>query len=110
GIGLQLEQTRGGDLPADAEAVAQPAALRRPPTTGEQRIPVAIDLRLVVAPNHERDGFGEGRAALGVHRGELDATRAEGGDEELPVLHGAIDHLTVGEDGGVEVDGFDEPT
>src|SRR5690606_3997240 len=109
GVGLQFEQALGGHLPTDAEAVAAPAVLRGASTAREQRIPLAVGLRLVVAQHDERDGFRERRAALGVHRGELDAARAEGGDVELAVLHGALDHLTVGEDGGVELDGLGKP-
>ena len=55
-------------VPAHAVAVAEPATGVRLAAALEQRVPVAIELRLVLAGDHEGDGVVERIVRAGAHR------------------------------------------
>src|SRR5438105_5956724 len=54
-VAYQLVQDGGNDLPAEPEPVDEPAAGLRLAASLEQGIPVAIELRLIVAEHDHRD-------------------------------------------------------
>src|SRR3954468_22126952 len=60
GVGQELRQDGGDDLPRQAEAVLEPAALLgRGVAAGPELLPVAVDLVLRGARDLERDGLVE---------------------------------------------------
>jgi hypothetical protein len=50
----------GNDLPGDAEAILQPAALARLAAASDQAVPVVVDFCLGIAMDLEGDGLGLG--------------------------------------------------
>src|SRR6516225_9824245 len=66
GIGHHLGPDLGDDLPRHAVAVLEPAAGFRLAAV-EQRIPVAVDLGLIVTAHHERDRMVERIKRPGAH-------------------------------------------
>lgn len=110
-----LVEGLGDDLPGDAEAVLAPAAPFRLGYGGEA-LPVAIDLRLVAAVDHQGDGLVEGEAVRvsAVHGHEPGLAEAEIGEHHGPlpvVLHAGrvadeLARLRSGEDRAVELAGL----
>lgn len=72
------------DLPAQAVAIDEPAALYGLAASSEERVPVSIELRLVVADHDERDRVVELVVRTGADR--LEALAEEG---EIDDLHRA---------------------
>jgi two-component system response regulator (stage 0 sporulation protein F) len=113
GVGQQLGEPSRHDLPREAELVLEPAALDRLTAVGGERVPQAVDLRLILAVYGEGDRFGEMefRAAVEAHErlageGELDhqhvsrrTARIVGG-RALDLVDAAV-----GEESDVEVGG-----
>src|SRR6185369_8629358 len=67
------------DLPRHAEAILQPATLSWPATLARQRLPIPVDLRLVLAVDGQRDRLRERELGPAVEtdvrlagQGELD--------------------------------------
>src|SRR5260370_4282087 len=112
GVGQQPAEHVGHDLPADAEAVLQPSALALFPAACDEPSPVAVDLLLRVAVDHEREAFREFERLPAVEGGELPAVEHELGAEHLAPCDGSAvlfvalnaHDLRVGEDRDVEVD------
>ena len=70
-VRIHLVEVRRNDLPGHAVAILQPAALLGF-GHGRQCVPVAIDLVLAVATDHERDRFVEREVVVpgAVHGGK----------------------------------------
>jgi hypothetical protein len=76
GIADQLEEPVRDDLPAQAEAVFAPAALRFLAAAG-QPLPVVVDFLLISAVDGERHRFGELEARAAVDADEPGAIQDE---------------------------------
>src|SRR5688572_11932235 len=70
-VGDHLEEDRRGYLPRQSVLVFKPAARAFLPATGEQLLPVVVDLLLVLAVDHERDRLGELEVRPAVQRDVL---------------------------------------
>src|SRR5690606_6865696 len=82
GVGHQLSEAARDDLPAEAEPVLEPAALRLLAAVGEERVPEVVDLLLVLAVDPEGDGLVEPEERPRVESLEPPAAEFEVGAEE----------------------------
>lgn len=113
GLGVldELRQVDGDDLPGEAEAVLEPAALYRR-AAFDELVVVVIDIGLRVAADDEGEGLVEGvvRAAVDGRHGESVESESDG--ERLGAAAAEVgrevfrQHLGVGEDGDVEGNGL----
>lgn len=101
------------DLPAEAEAVDEPATGHGSSATLQELVPVGVDLLLAVATDEERDGRGDLLARTAVHQDHLLPFEFDGDDSDLtygPWAYAFGAHFIyfarVGKDAEIKIGGF----
>src|SRR4051812_6040592 len=77
GVGHELVEQRGDDLPREAEAILQPPALALLTPALDEAVPEVIDLGLVLAEDLERDGLAQRELRTTVEGSERPAFELE---------------------------------